>query len=71
VIAETTSNRSGVFDFKNLSDGKYWLVTTFENKEYKVPVRVQHSKIKQKLCSELIYSIEDSGEFTLRRVVTD
>jgi hypothetical protein len=66
VVAETTSGKSGAFDFKALPLGRYWLAVTVDNRDYKLPVLIQQTKDKQPVCSEMTYVLDDSGTMTLR-----
>jgi hypothetical protein len=66
VAAETTTSKSGAFEFKGLPNGYYWLVAKVEKKEYRMTIRVAQLKDKQPVCSQMSFAIDESGEFVLR-----
>ena len=66
VIAETTTSKSGAFEFKGLPSGNYWFVAMVDQQQYTIPVVIQQTRDKQPVCSELSFAIQDSGKFVLR-----
>src|SRR5262245_43774346 len=52
VAGETTTSKNGSFEFKGLKNGYYWLVARFENREYRMSIRIGKLKDKQPVCSE-------------------
>jgi hypothetical protein len=66
VAGETTTDKSGNFEFKGLSKGYYWLVARVELQNYQMSIRIGQLKDKQPVCSQLSYDIDEFGEFVLR-----
>ena len=66
VAGETKSNKSGNFEFKGLTKGYYWLVTTVDRQEYRMPIRIGKLQDKQPVCSQMAFAIDATGEFVLR-----
>ena len=66
VAGETTTDKSGNFEFKALSKGYYWLVASVEGKKYQMSIRIGQLKDRQPVCSQLSYDIDEFGEFSLR-----
>ena len=66
VAAETVTNKSGSFEFKTLTKGFYWLATTIDSRDYRMPIRIGQLQDKQPVCSQMSFSIDDSGEIALR-----
>jgi len=66
VAAETTPNKSGSFEFKNLPYGNYWFVAVVNQQQYVIPVLVKRTQEKLAVCSQLSFAIDDSGKFSMR-----
>jgi hypothetical protein len=66
VAGETKSNKSGDFEFKGLTKGYYWLVTTIDRQEYRMAIRIGQLQDKQPVCSQMSFALDPSGEFVLR-----
>jgi len=66
VAGETRTDKSGNFEFKELSKGYYWLVARVELHDYQMSIRIGQLKDKQPVCSQLSYDIDEFGEFVLR-----
>jgi len=62
---ETTTNKNGAFEFKELAKGYYWLVARVDERDYRMSVRIGQLKDRQPVCSEMSFEIDAAGEFTL------
>jgi hypothetical protein len=70
-LAETLTNRSGVFMFKGSAPGSYWVVVVVDGKEYSHPIKYAPSA-KDKVevsCFDFLYEIR-KGELQLGRMIT-
>jgi hypothetical protein len=69
-LAEATTGRNGNFKFKKQPAGAYWLVAQSSGEEFKMLIRYQPAHSADEYCSQLTFSIEDSGRFTVGRTIT-
>jgi hypothetical protein len=67
-IAQALTNKSGVFNFKNVVRGSYWVVVEMSGKQYSHAIKYVPSK-DEVSCSDLLYNISN-GELQLGRVIT-
>ena len=61
ILGTTVSGRSGQFEFKPDHAGNYWLVASWNGKEYSVPVVYEPLKKSTTMCSDQGIQIEDDG----------
>ena len=68
--AKAVTNRVGIFEFKNIAPGKYWLVIVTEAKQYSRAVTyTPDAKNKEPIvCSDLLYDLS-GGELQLGRMI--
>jgi len=68
--AKAVTNRVGIFEFKNIAPGKYWLVIVTEAKQYSHAVTyTPDAKNKEPIvCSDLLYDLS-GGELQLGRMI--
>jgi hypothetical protein len=67
-IAKTVSAVGGLFEFKKIPAGPYWVVVHLDGRDYKMPVQYQRSAAPGTRCADLNFEIERSGSFELGRL---
>jgi hypothetical protein len=69
-VAQSVTNREGIFEFKNIMPGKYWLVIVTGVKQYSHAVTyTPDAKNKEPIvCSDLLYDLS-GGELQLGRMI--
>lgn len=65
--SETVSSRDGAFDFGQVGSGRYWLVASWQGKEYQMPVDVDHAHDAPEGCSMQGALINNRGIFVWYR----
>jgi hypothetical protein len=67
-IAKTLSAVGGLFEFKKISAGPYWVVVHLDGHDYKMAVQYRGPASPATRCADLNFEIERSGSFELGRV---
>ena len=70
LVQEETTGFMGGFHFRNISDGQYWLVTSYNNAIYRMPVRVVRDKRDVRECFDQRFMLLSDGKFEEWEVVT-
>ncbi len=65
-VAEATTGRDGIFQFRRSNPADYWLVVTIGGKDFKVLIRYEPGKKGALDCSKFSYTLE-KGKLELRR----
>ncbi len=66
-VRETESSKNGAFDFGQIGSGRYWLVSSWQGKEYQMPVDVDRAHDAPEGCSMQGALINDRGNFVWYR----
>jgi hypothetical protein len=66
-LSETVSSKNGAFDFGQVGSGRYWLVASWQGKEYQMPIDVDHAHDGPEECSMQGALIDDRGSFVWYR----
>jgi hypothetical protein len=69
-IAKTVSADGGLFEFKKIAAGSYWVVVHLDGRDFKMPVRYQPAASSGTRCADSNFEVESSGSFELGRVTT-
>ena len=69
-IASTVSATGGLFEFKKIETGSYWVVVHLDGHDYKMPVRYEAAVSPKTRCEDLSFEVEKSGSFELGRITT-
>jgi hypothetical protein len=67
-VASAVSAASGLFAFKKIQSGSYWVVVHLDGRDYKMPVWYQGAASLNTRCEDLHFEVETSGSFELGRV---
>jgi len=69
-IAKTLSAVGGLFEFKKIAAGSYWVVVHLDGRDYKMPVRYEAAASSSTHCADSNFEVESSGSFELGKVTT-
>lgn len=67
-IGKTVSASGGLFEFKKIADGPYWVVVHLDERDYKMPVRYKAISSSTMQCADFVFEVETSGSFELGRI---
>jgi hypothetical protein len=68
-VAEARTSRSGIFEFKGVAPGKYWLAANDGKTEYVLSLTFELVRGYQVECSDQLFVIQRSGKFELMRTI--
>jgi hypothetical protein len=65
----TTTSRSGKFEFKKVAAGNYWFVAFLGERQYKLPIEYEPSKLPNDTV-EYVYTLNRFGKLVMKELVT-
>lgn len=69
-IAKTVSAPGGLFEFKKIPDGPYWVVVHLDGHDYKMPVQYKAISPSTMRCADFVFEVETSGAFELGKITS-
>lgn len=69
-IGSLETGRSGNFEFKDVSPGKFWLVIHTNGHDAMMPIRYEPINDSRPLCSDYTLVLNDAGELNWEVVIT-
>ncbi len=69
LLRTAKSGRRGTFDFKKLAPGNYWLVASWNGREYSMPVEIDPKTPNASPCVNQLFGIHQDGAFRFGWVV--
>jgi hypothetical protein len=69
-VASVKTNHWGHFEFKMVAAGNYWLITTVDGKDVRMPIEFKPDKHSTTLCTDQFFDVDENYNFAMSLTVT-